>query len=113
MSFAKDHIDSEFEVSLIVKANAWGQKAQLKMADTNNLELHDTTNLEWDKFREMYGEYLVIGFDYGGEIMFQSTHTVRSSEDKLAVAAGIKYVIIDLVMLLVIPSQCGVCSISI
>ena len=106
MSFAKDHIDSEFDVSLIVKAVAEGQKAQLKMADIEHLQLIDTTITEWDEFREMYGEYLIIGFDYGAEIMFQSTHTVRITEDKFAVAAGIKYVLIDYVISLVISSLC-------
>ena len=76
---------------MIVKANSHGRKGQMKMSDTNKLRLKDTTATDLDEFTELYGEYMIVGFEYGGEIMYSSTHTVRSHEDKMKVAAGLSY----------------------
>merc|ERR1712130_28363 len=91
MSYAKNNIDSALDISVIVKANSYGRKGQMKMSDTNKLRLKDTTAnlMDLDEFTELYGEYMIVGFEYGGEIMFSATHTVRSHEDKLKVAAGL------------------------
>ena len=91
MNFAKDNIDSALDVSLIVKANSYGRKGQMTMTETNKLRLKKTTAEDLDEFTEMYGSYLVVGFEYGGEIMYSSTHSVRSQEDKLKVAGGLSY----------------------
>ena len=45
----------------------------------------------WTNLRR-HGSYLVVGLDYGGEIMFTSTSTVRNKEDKKAVTGGLSYV---------------------
>ena len=92
MSFAKNNVDSELDVSLIVRANSYGRKGQMKMSDTNKLRLKETTADDVDEFQELYGSYLIVGFEYGGEIMFESTHSVRTKEDKLKVAGGLSYV---------------------
>ena len=94
MDFAKNNIDSALDVSLIVKANSYGRKGQMGMRETNNLVLKETTAADLDEFQAQYGVYLIVGFEYGGEIMFSSTHSVRDSEDKLKVAGGLSYVII-------------------
>ena len=101
MEFAKNNIDSALDVSLIVKANSYGRKGQMGMSETNNLELKGTTAENLKEFQEQYGEYLIVGFEYGGEIMLQSTHSVRSKEDKLKVAGGLSYVIVDCMMYIV------------
>merc|ERR1719295_2349080 len=61
----------------------------MTMRQTNKLRLKETTAEDLDEFTEMYGSYLVVGFEYGGEIMYTSTHSVRSQEDKLKVAGGL------------------------
>ena len=101
MSFAKNNVDSALDVSLIVKANSYGRKGQMSMQETNNLVLKETTASDADEFRNLYGSYLIVGFEYGGEIMFQSTHSVRTKEDKLKVAGGLSYVIVDCMMYIV------------
>ena len=95
MEFAKNNVDSALDVSLIVKANSYGRKGQMGMSETNKLKLKETTAADLEEFQEQYGEYLIVGFEYGGEIMFSSTHSVRDSEDKLKVAGGLSYVIIE------------------
>ena len=94
MEFAKNNIDSALDVSLIVKANSYGRKGQMDMSETGKLQLKETTAADLEEFEELYGSYLIVGFEYGGEIMFQSTHSVRSKEDKLKVAGGLSYVMI-------------------
>ena len=91
MEFAKNNVDSALDVSMMVKAVAIGRKGQLKMSDTNKLRLKDTTAMDREAFMKEYGQYLIVGFEYGGEILFQSTHSVRDSEDKLKVAGGLGY----------------------
>ena len=92
MSFAKNNVDSELDVSVIVRANSYGKKGQMSMTETNKLELRDTTANDLEQFKDSYGEYLIVGFEYGGEIMYQSTHSARNKEDKLKVAGGLSYV---------------------
>ena len=91
MEFAKNNVDSSLDVSMIVKANSYGRKGQMKMSDTNKLRLKDTTAMDREAFVKEYGQYLIVGFEYGGEIMYTSTHSVRDSEDKLKVAGGLGY----------------------
>jgi len=89
ISFAKENVDSALDVSLIVKAHAYGQKGQMSISDTNKLELKDNVPETLDEFKDHYGSYMIVGFEYGGEIMYTSTHTVRREDDKLAVAGAL------------------------
>ena len=91
MSFAKNNVDSALDVSVIVKANWYDRKGQMSTSETNKLQLKDTTATDFDEFTELYGEYMIVGFEYGGEIMYSSTHSVKSHEDKMKVAAGLSY----------------------
>ena len=95
MQFAKNNVDSALDVSIIVKASSYGRKVQMGKSEMNKLKLKETTTVDLEAFKAKYGEYLIVGFEYGGEIMFSSTHSVRSKEDKLKVAGGLSYVIIE------------------
>jgi len=92
LSFAKESIQSASDVSVIIKASAVGRKKQLDLSDWNNLlELKDTLNFAGiEEFEALYGTYLIVGFEYGGEIVFQSTHSAQSNEDKVAIEGGLK-----------------------
>merc|ERR1719361_2481758 len=89
LSFVKENTQSSFDVSVIIKANSYGRKKQLELSDTNNLALKDTLIESFEKFESDYGQYLIVGFEYGGEILFESRHTVATENDKIAVAGGL------------------------
>ena len=95
LSFAKDNIQCESDVSVIISASAAGRKKQLGLSDTNVLELEEDqmASLDLESFLKMYGSYVIVGFEYGGEILFKSTHSAKSSEDKVAIEGGLAYVI--------------------
>merc|ERR1719433_2608518 len=65
MSFAKSNIDCSSDVSVIVKASATGSKFQMGIEDMNILELDDSKALDMGEFTKLYGEYVIIGFEYG------------------------------------------------
>jgi len=91
LSFAKDNIQCESDVSVIISASAAGRKKQLGLSDTNVLELEEDQMalLDLESFLKMYGSYVIVGFEYGGEILFKSTHSAKSSEDKMAIEGGL------------------------
>jgi len=91
MSFAKDNIQSALDVSVIVKASADGRKQQMSLADTNGLALKGTSAATIEEFEQMYGSYLIVGFEYGGDILFKSTHSAKSAEDKMSISAGLNF----------------------
>jgi len=90
LKFTKENIQSSSDVSVIIKASAAGRKQQMSLAETNMLELKDTIAVnDIEDFTSIYGAYLIVGFEYGGEILFQSTHSAKSSEDKMAIEGGL------------------------
>lgn len=92
MQFYRNNIDSSSDVSVVVKASAAGSKIQMGIEDTNVLELETTTALTLKDFQKIYGEYIIVGFEYGGEILFQSTTSTSSSEKKETIVAALKWV---------------------
>lgn len=91
MNFAKDNIQSALDVSVIVKASAAGRKQQMSLADTNGLALKGTTAANIEEFLQLYGSYLIVGFEYGGDILFKSTHSAKSAEDKMSISGGLSF----------------------
>jgi len=89
LSFAKQNIQSALDVSVIIKASTMSHKKQLDLSDCDLLELRDITSEDIEEFESLYGAYLLVGYEYGGEIVFQSTHSAQSNEDKLAIAEGL------------------------
>jgi len=56
----------------------------MSIAELNLLELKDTISASsLDEFKSLYGDYLIIGYEYGGEILFESTYSAESNEDKM------------------------------
>lgn len=90
MSFASENVQRSSDTSVIIKASAAGKKRQMSLADTNLLELKDSSIDHLEEFESLYGSYLIVGFEYGGEILFQSTHAAASSEDKMAISGGLE-----------------------
>ena len=91
MKFAKENIQCEMDVSVLIKAYASGKKQQMSSSDLDLLVLQDTQVADLVEFEKMYGTYLIVGFEYGGEILFQSTHSAETYEDKMAIEAGLRY----------------------
>lgn len=94
MKFARKTINSDSDVSFVMKATSAGRRKQLSLLEYNQLELRESakTELVRDNFLRTYGEYIIVGFIYGGEILFETTNTARSLEDKLDIEAGMGYV---------------------
>ena len=91
MKFASENIAASSEVSVIVKATSSGRNLQMTIADRNELVLEETSDMNIEEFTKKYGYYMIIGFEYGGEILFQSTTTTSSSETKEEVQAELKF----------------------
>jgi len=90
LSFASENVQSASDVSVVIKAAAAGKKQQMSLAETNVLDLKETSVDSLDEFLALYGSYLIVGFEYGGEILFQSTHSARSEDDKMAIEGGLE-----------------------
>ena len=93
MSFLSNNVQSDTDVSVMVKASSAGKKKQMTLADTNILELKDSEINTLEEFEEMHGAYLVVGYLYAGEILFESRYSAANSEDKTAIEGGLAYVI--------------------
>ena len=95
MRFLKDNVQSDTDVSVLVRASSAGKKKQMTLADTNLLKLKETEFKEGQlkEFEEMYGTYVVVGYLYAGEILFESKYSASNSEDKNAITGGLSYVI--------------------
>merc|ERR1719333_70879 len=91
MKFAKETEFSSNDVSVMVKATKSGKKKSLSLSDTNLLELREKARDygDLDAFEEEYGGYLIIGFMYGGEILFESVLSARSEREKKEVKTGL------------------------
>ena len=91
LNFAKENVVCEMDVAVIMRALAEGKKKQMDVSGINLLEMDTTEAANLDDYLKRYGVYVIVGFEYGGEILFQSTHTSSSKEDTLAVEAGLEY----------------------
>ena len=92
MNFLSENVQSDTDVSVLVRASSAGKKKQMTLADTNLLKLKETTLTTVEEFEEMYGMYVVVGYLYAGEILFESTYSASNSEDKTAIEGGLSYV---------------------
>jgi len=89
MTYAKETVMSSSDVSVIIKAQSAGRKQQMSIAETNMLELDVSGTGGLDEFKSLYGTYMIVGFEYGGEIIFTSTHSAKNSEDQQAIEGGL------------------------
>lgn len=89
MSFLNENVQSETDVSVMVKASSTGKKKQMDLSQTNILELKDSTIDELEEFEKMYGAYLIVGYIYGGEIIFESIYSANNQKDKTKVEGGL------------------------
>ena len=92
MSYTNEHVEGETDVSVMVRAISDGTKYQLGIEATNLLKLKDNLPATLIQFNEMYGDYLIVGWNYGGEIVHESSFSSKSTEDKESLAAGLWYV---------------------
>ena len=92
MKYMSENVASETEVSVMLKASSGGQKYQLSQRATNLLKLKDNSPATLSQFNEAYGDYLIVGWIYGGAILYESKYSAQSSSDKMEVEAGLWYV---------------------
>ena len=95
MDFARKTINSDSDVSFVMRASSEGGRKQLSSSEYNKLQLLDSvkqSNLLIDDFLRMYGEYVIVGFIYGGEILFEATNTAKGEKDKMEIEAAMGYV---------------------
>lgn len=94
MKFASNNVDSSSDVSVVVRASSGGKVWKMPDTALNLLKMDKSFKklASLDAFTDMYGSYLIIGFEYGGEVLFQSTKTARTLEDKMSIEAGLKCV---------------------
>ena len=79
---------TENEVSVMVKASSGGKKYQMSLSETNLLELKDIAVNTMEQFNRKYGEYLIVGFIYGGEILFEYKYEAKSKKDRKKIETG-------------------------
>eukprot|EP01084_Bolivina_argentea_P180522 311888_1 len=97
VKFAKKNARSSLDVTFLITATQKGRTITNSTDDINKLELAKSIkdqikiNEKYtiQDFKKEYGEYYIIGFEYGGEIIFQSTYSTESTEDKLAVEGAL------------------------
>ena len=93
MKFARKTINSESDISFVMRASSAGRRKQLTLSEYNKLQLRDTVkDLLIEDFLREYGDYVIVGFIYGGEILFETTNTAKGHNDKQDVEAGMAYV---------------------
>ena len=94
MKYMRKNVMTENEVSVMVKASSGGRKYQMSLSETNLLELKDISVKDMDQFNRIYGDYLIVGFIYGGEILFEYKYEAKSKEDKKKIETGMWYVML-------------------
>eukprot|EP01083_Nonionella_stella_P082416 227465_1 len=97
VAFAMDNIQGKLDLTMILRATQEGRVLK-NNKELTKLELRKTvtdwiTNAEkpltLEQFKQKYGEYIIIGKEYGGEVLFQQTFLSSSSEDKKKIAGGL------------------------
>ena len=71
----------------------------MMLSHRNLLELEDwiahetpTPYGDLESFQKEFGEYVIVGWSYGGEILFESVYSSRTDNDKTSVSAALWYV---------------------
>ena len=94
MSYLDENVVSDLDVSVMVRAFSEGKKKQLTVSELNVLQLKDTSIETLEEFEKVYGEYLITGFMYGGEVVFEQILSATNSTDKMDIAGGLGFVTI-------------------
>ena len=93
MDLARKEINSDFDVSFVMRASSTGGRKQLSSSEYNKLQLVDSVkDLLIEDFLRKYGDYVIVGFIYGGEILFETTYTGKGEKDKMDIEAAMGYV---------------------
>ena len=95
MSYMKENIMSETDITAIVRASSAGRKWQISSADIDRLELIDISDdiVTLADFTDVYGDYMIVGWIYGGEIVYESTYSAKNEESKQEIKAELWYVL--------------------
>eukprot|EP01084_Bolivina_argentea_P301788 520742_1 len=113
VEFAKTNTSSSLDVSFVVSAKQSGRirkngipelnqlvldpdilnKINSDIKDNNDDDDDDETDSKKEytinDFRQEFGEYVIVGFEYGGEIRFQSTYSTNSKNDSTKVEGSL------------------------
>eukprot|EP01084_Bolivina_argentea_P026094 48481_1 len=99
VKFAMNNTNGTFGLSVMYSASHEGQKRLYDMKALNALKLNDHVSdaikgtkgipLTFDEFTQKYGRYVVIGYEYGGSILFDMQYSTKSSQDKKSVIGGL------------------------
>eukprot|EP01084_Bolivina_argentea_P245496 411025_1 len=97
VQFAMDNIQGSLDLTMVVRANQAGRRIKNEIPQIESLKLRDSVlnaiknddKFTFEEFQKRYGSYLIIGHEYGGKILFESTYKTKSSEDKMSVAGGL------------------------
>eukprot|EP00483_Globobulimina_turgida_P013669 UN13695 len=96
LAFAKENANGTFDSSLIVKAIHKGRVIKTELQERNKLQLRANIlkqiqpnnsgqiSYTFDDFTNDYGSYLIIGYEYGGKIIHNTTFKTRSMKDKIS-----------------------------
>eukprot|EP01084_Bolivina_argentea_P029266 54307_1 len=96
VNFAMNNVQGSLQLTMVVRAHQEGRVLQNDLSDILPLKLRDSVKgkikdnkYTFERFKKDYGSYFIVGFDYGGQILFQSTYSTKSSQDKLSVGGGL------------------------
>eukprot|EP01084_Bolivina_argentea_P251885 422653_1 len=95
VQFAKDNSNDLLSLTLVMSAEQTGVLRQNELTDFNKLELSETVltqiheGMQFDEFREKYGEYMIVGWEYGGKFTYVTKYEVDSAADKISVEGGL------------------------
>ena len=93
MDFARKTVNSDSDVSFVMRASSTRGRKQLSSSEYNKLQLRDSVkDLLIEDFLREYGEYVIVGFIYGREILFEYTNTAKGLTDKMEIEAAMGYV---------------------
>ena len=91
IKFAQKNTMSDLDIALVVTAKQDDLIVKCDQVDFNKLQLRNSVStqikagkLNISQFKEKYGAYFIIGFEYGGHFTFISKTTVSSQHDKTA-----------------------------
>eukprot|EP01084_Bolivina_argentea_P120572 213745_1 len=96
LKFAMDNSNGSFDSSLIVRGIHKGRTIKNEIQEHSKLKLknnilerikpNDSGKITYtfDDFKNEYGAYLIVGYEYGGEIVWTTTYKTSSLHDKLS-----------------------------
>ena len=93
MDFARKTVNSDSDISFVLRASSAGKRKQLTLSEYNKLQLRDSVkDMLIEDFLREYGEYVIVGLIYGREILFEYTNTAKGLTDKMDIEAAMGYV---------------------